>query len=241
MRRRPAPSADRTASSRMRTVARASSRLATLAQQMRSTNPTTPRNSIDVSRRSLPMIESCIRSSVTPRPLLVCGNSRARPSATAPRSACGRLDRHARLHASDHLEHVGGAGAWRKVDERPHRPDAALPHQLEVLRHDADHGAERPVEADLAADDARIGVEAGAPERLAHHDHVGALGLVVCGERPAGNRRDAKHVEDPGGDPLPRDRLGVAVGAGHHHAADARRETRRSSRTCGCGRSSRAC
>ena len=47
-RRRPAPSAERIASSRVRTVARASSRLATLAQQMRSTNPTTPRKSIDV-------------------------------------------------------------------------------------------------------------------------------------------------------------------------------------------------
>ena len=87
MRRLPAPSADRTASSRTRTVARASSRLATLAQQMRSTNPTTPRNSIDVSRRSLPTIESCIFSSATPRPLLVWANSRASPSAAAARSA----------------------------------------------------------------------------------------------------------------------------------------------------------
>ncbi len=91
MRRRPAPSADRTASSRVRTVARASSRLATFAQQMRSTKPTTPRNSIDVSRRSLPIIESCSPSSVTPRPLLVSGNSDASASATVPRSASAAL------------------------------------------------------------------------------------------------------------------------------------------------------
>ena len=68
MRRRPAPSAERTASSRERAVARASSRLATLAQQIRSTKPTTPRNSIDVVLRSLPIIVSCSGSRVTVRP-----------------------------------------------------------------------------------------------------------------------------------------------------------------------------
>jgi hypothetical protein len=115
----------------------------------------------------------------------------------------GSLDRHAWLQASDHVEHVGGAGAWRKVDERSHRPDAALPHQLEVFRHDANHGPERPVEADLATNYVWIGVESGAPERLAHHDHVCAPGLVFSGKRPAGYGSDAQHVEYPGRDPLP--------------------------------------
>ena len=85
-RRRPAPSADRIASSRVRTVARASSKLATFAQHISSTNPTTPRNSIDVKRRSLPITASCIGSIVTLRPWLVVGNSRASAEATAPRS-----------------------------------------------------------------------------------------------------------------------------------------------------------
>ena len=134
MRRRPAPSADRTASSRMRTVARASSRLATLAQQMRSTKPTTPRNSIDVSRRSLPIIESCSGSSRTPRPLLVCGNSLREPGGDGAEIGFGSVDRHARLQASDGLQHVGAARARRKVDHRPHRPHAGLSEQLEVLR-----------------------------------------------------------------------------------------------------------
>ncbi len=62
---------------------------------------------------------------------------------------------------------------------------------------------------------------------FAHHGHVGALGLVVRGKRPAGNRSDAEHVEDPRRHPLARHRLGVAVGAGHDHAADARNEPRR--------------
>ena len=86
-RRRPAPSAARMASSRVRTVARASSRLATLAQQMRSTKPTTARKSIDVSRSSRPTSASCSGSSATPRPVLVSGNSRASPPATAAKSA----------------------------------------------------------------------------------------------------------------------------------------------------------
>ena len=88
MRRRPAPSAARTASSRARTLARAMSRLATFAQQMSSTKPTTPRKSSEVSRRSRPMSASCSGSTEAPRPLFVAGNSRARPSATADMSDC---------------------------------------------------------------------------------------------------------------------------------------------------------
>ena len=48
MRDRPAPSAERTASSRARTLPRASSRFATLAQHSSSTNPTTPSRRRDV-------------------------------------------------------------------------------------------------------------------------------------------------------------------------------------------------
>ena len=61
---RPAPRAERIASSRPRAVARASSRLATLAQQMSSTKPTTPRNSIEVMRRSLPTMRFAHRQHV---------------------------------------------------------------------------------------------------------------------------------------------------------------------------------
>ena len=70
-RQRPAPSAERSDSSRIRTVARASSRFATLAQQISRTKPTTPRNRIDVVRKSLPINASCSGSSLTPRPLFV--------------------------------------------------------------------------------------------------------------------------------------------------------------------------
>ena len=86
---RPAPSAERIASSRDRAVARASSRLATLAQQMSSTKPTTPRNSIEVTRRSLPMIAWRTGTTSTPRPRF-SGTVRASSAATAVISARAR-------------------------------------------------------------------------------------------------------------------------------------------------------
>ena len=86
MRRRDAPMAARTASSRVRTVARARRRLATFAQQIRRTNPTTPKKSSAVRRRSLPISALWSGSMMMPRPWLVAGSSRASPSATASKS-----------------------------------------------------------------------------------------------------------------------------------------------------------
>ena len=132
MRRRPAPSAERTASSRVRTVARASSRLATFAQQISSTKPTTPRNSIDVSRE----IAADDRIVHAPRasrrgPCWSAGTrARARPRPPPGRPRAASID-DARLHAADHLQHVGAARPRRQVDERPHRPQAGLAEQLE--------------------------------------------------------------------------------------------------------------
>ena len=59
MRPRRAPIADLIASSRARAVARASNRLATFAQQISRTKPTTPRNRRDVVRSSRPTSASC--------------------------------------------------------------------------------------------------------------------------------------------------------------------------------------
>ena len=87
---RPAPSAALTASSRVRPVACARSRLATLAQHISSTNPTTPRSSSDVSRTSRPMRASRSGCTVTPCPLLLSGNCSASRAAIASRSACAR-------------------------------------------------------------------------------------------------------------------------------------------------------
>ena len=48
--------------------------------------------------------------------------------------------------------------------------------------------------------------------------------FVGGNKRPTRYRRDAKNVKDAGRDPLTGNRLGRAVGASHHHAADARNE-----------------
>ena len=78
-----------------RTVARVSSRLAMLAQQMRSTRPTTPRNSIEVRRSSRPITASCSGSIVTLRPAFVagtpcqCRGDRAMSSAAVSRATPG--------------------------------------------------------------------------------------------------------------------------------------------------------
>ena len=88
MRRRSAPSADRTANSRARAVARASNRLATFAQHRRSTKPTTPSRNTDVVCRSLPTMPARAGSTMTPVPVFASGNSRARRPAIMPSSAC---------------------------------------------------------------------------------------------------------------------------------------------------------
>ena len=83
IRRRPAPRAERMANSRERAAARASKRLATFAQHMSRTRPTTPRSRTAVSLSSPPMTRSRKGSAVATCPLFVPGVSRASESATA--------------------------------------------------------------------------------------------------------------------------------------------------------------
>ena len=84
---RPAPSAARTASSRWRAVARASRRLATFAQAMRSTKATAPASTKSAGRMS-PV--SCCRSGTTfdVHPVLKSGNICVRLAETCVISAC---------------------------------------------------------------------------------------------------------------------------------------------------------
>ena len=189
-RRRPAPSAERIASSRVRTVARASSRLATLAQQISSTKPTTPRKSIDVRRSSR-------------------ADQRVVQRLERDAAARVRLRELARQPVGDG-RHVGVApprcvtpGFRRPIDltgRAARAPRAERPDRMQ--RPDAGRGRAAAnsfgttpttvygvaIEPDVAADDARVGVEARAPEGLAQHDDVGALRVVGRQERAAGNR-----------------------------------------------------
>ena len=85
---RPAPSAERIAISLRRLRARVNSRLPTLAQAMRRTNPTAPSRMRSIVRL-LPTISSCIGMTTAsqPRPS-VWGNSRASRAEIASISAC---------------------------------------------------------------------------------------------------------------------------------------------------------
>ena len=134
----------------------------------------------------------------------------------------GRFNRHAGFHPPDHSELVQRAQLRRRTENRPHGPHARATEQLELPRDDADDGERHAVETDIGADDGGVAVEPRLPQGFAEHGHVGAAAVVVGHERPAGNRLDAEGVEEPGCDPLAGDVLGETVGAGHHHAADAR-------------------
>ena len=210
IRRRPAPSADRTASSRSRAVARASSRLATFAQQISSTKPTTPRNSIEVSLRSLPIMVSCIGSSATPRPALVCGNSRARPSATAARSACAAWMADARLHAADDLQRYAPRARGGML------ANGRIAHMLVRPRIWNSFGTTPTTVKGIPSSLIRCPmIDGSRSKRVARSPRSARprwrVALRLREERAAGDRLDAEHVEDAGRHPLPRHRFGVAV------------------------------
>ena len=87
IRPRPAPSAVRTAISRVRVVALPRSSVAVLAHAISSTTPTTPHRRYSV-RRTSPTSSSCRRTAVTPRPLLLSGYCCSRRAAIVVSSAC---------------------------------------------------------------------------------------------------------------------------------------------------------
>jgi hypothetical protein len=76
-----APSADRTASSRRRPVARDSTRFARFAQASRSTKPTTSDSSVMIGIVSAPVIASRVGATRAVHPSLTVGCSRARTCA----------------------------------------------------------------------------------------------------------------------------------------------------------------
>ena len=135
----------------------------------------------------------------------------------------GLLDRDAWLHPADGLQRVDPAQRGTSI-RRQQPPDARLTEQLKSAGNDADNRVGLAVELNVAADDARIAVEARPPEPFAHDNGVGATIVVFLRERPADDRLHPEHVEKARHDPLPRDRLGRAVFAVHDHAADTRDE-----------------
>ena len=117
MRPRAAPSADRTAISRVRAVARASSRLATFAQHRSSTKPTTPSRNIDVVCQIPPDDAGADRLDDHAGALVRFGICVREPVGNDVQLGLRRLDRHTRLQPRDDLEgargaYVGMSGNW---------------------------------------------------------------------------------------------------------------------------------
>ena len=86
--------------------------------------------------------------------------------------------------------------------------------QLHVVADDADHRVRTAVQTDLTSDERRIAVETSAPQPFAHDDDGrGALFGIGGQERPAGDGRDAEHIEEARGDRLPIGALQRTIGS----------------------------
>ena len=177
---------------------------------------------MDVLRRSLPITAASSGSTVTPRPALVPGNSRARLSATDAEIVARRFQRDARLQSSDRVVVVKRPRRCRRLLRKPipgQGPEARSTEQIGFLGQDADDGVRIAVEANAATDHGRIRIEVGSPERFAQHDHTRPLPDVVLTERSADDWLDAEDVQHAGAQPLPWHGLRRAIGVAHHHAA----------------------
>ena len=191
---RVAPSAVRIASSRRRALARASSRLATLAHAMRSTNPTAP-SSTRSGVRTSPVRFSRSETALMPRSLSSVGYSRARAAAMPSSSACACFSDVPALSRRDHAHAHSDAA----VPEQRFAPladrhnDRRAPPDHVVARHDADDRVEPFVQGEAAAQHVRIAAEARPPEVRREHDNRRAAPAVFVDAKGAAD--DRLHVQ----------------------------------------------
>ena len=119
MRARPAPSAERIANSRLRTVARTSSRLATLAQEISSTSPTAP-SIISSELRASPMMLSRNGPTVKCDTPIQCSGTHGGTRGRRLQLGVGLRHRDARLEQSGHVkEEVPVAAGRIKLKRQP--------------------------------------------------------------------------------------------------------------------------
>ena len=228
MRRRLPPSAARTAISRDRPRPRASSRFATFAHAISSTNATTPASTSDVVRSSGPTIASRSGSMVTPQPLLVSGAIDRDAIGDAGHVGPRLLERDARLQPADDL-HVVLAPLLGAAPHREQRPHVGAERESGTTAGTTPtivYGW--PSSVIVAADDRRIAAEAVAPQPLADHHHASA-GCAVSSAvnvAPAIGRMPSD-VEELPGDRLAGNPLGFAAAAGQRPPAAGDRRDRR--------------
>ena len=181
-----------------------------MAQQISSTKPTTPRNSIDVvfeiaaDHRVVHRLErhrpALVEFGILARQALGHrGQIRLRRFDRRRRASSGRrpaADRPPRARGGM----LGGNGRIAHIEVRPRISNSFGITPTTV------HSS--PSSLMLAADDRRIAIEARFPVALADHDAAAPSAASSSGrERAAGNRLDAEHVEDARRHPLPRHRF----------------------------------
>ena len=227
-RARPAPSARRIAISRCRTDERASSRFATFAQAMSSTQPTAA-SSVSSAGRTSPTRSSCsgITRSAQPVPAGIVGRILRAALGERVDALLRERRRHAGLQpAEGALQHERAADRLRRkrrrepAGRRPHLDvgRGAAPRMAERLRRDADDRIHVVVDADPLAEDVRIAAEAPLPQRVADDGDLGDAGLRVGrAEHAADLGADAEHREVVRVDERRLDALGL-VGLGQVRA-----------------------
>ena len=185
IRPRPAPSATRMPTSRVRREERARSRLATLAQAIRRTNPTAPISARKTVRILPPLKRSLNVISPTPRSLLVSGYCCWRRAAIADSSVCACSCVAPGAQPAEHAEAavVALRGLRGVGDVGP--PQVGVGRKAHAFRHDADDLGGAVVDFDRASQDRRIAAIAVLPDRVAQdHDRRGAR----AGPHPARSR-----------------------------------------------------
>ena len=161
MRPRSAPSAVRMANSRLRAVERASSKLATLAQAMISTNPTAPTSSSSVDWM-YPTMSSFMRTSLRPMPGIRLRILAGQDAADGRHLRLRRFHGHARLEPANDLDsRVRLPRAQQaRVILLDRNVDLRVLAEPEIGGQDADHGATHGVERQDLAEDVRVGCRA---------------------------------------------------------------------------------
>ena len=193
-RQRDAPSDMRTEISRARLVARDSSRLATFAQAISSTNATAPINDRNTVRIGPPFWLSLKVWTRAWMSLLVSGLSDSSFLEMLIELALRLLARHAGREMAERLQLPGVAFLRFEIrDLRERHPQIGVERELEAFRHHADDRRRDVVDANRPADHRRIAAVA-VQEHAVADDHHGcrARAIVVGHEVASQYRRGAE-------------------------------------------------
>ena len=222
IRPRLAPSARRTAISRWRSAARASSRLAMLAQAMSST--TQRRRLPQRQDRAGALVEHALRQRVDMRAVIAIGVGilRARRAAMTRHLRLRVVERPARREAPDHREKAVVALERCLRDRMPARPQLAPSGNANRGGVTPMHLVGHAVDGDAAADDLLDRRRSGAStvRRSRIDDVVAAEGFIVVHEAAAERRPHAECFEEARRDEIARHtfRVFFSIRFASHHA-----------------------